>query len=376
MDSQREDSMMQRRDFVRTAAAAAAASRLGWLHAVLDAQATLKSAAASKGILYGSAAPGPMLQDQQYQQLFMKECAIITPESELKMGTVFQGPTTYNFGPGDALLQFAQSNGIKMRGHTLAFWQSIPGWLPRAANPQNARDILTKYIQTVCGHYAGKLQSWDVVNEAIAPEDHNPDGIRNSLWQSTIGEDYIPLAFTTARQADPTALLVYNDYGIEYSFPGIDARRTAILNLITKLKSQNVPIQAFGLQAHLYGSSVQKMDTQGIASFLKSISDMGLKILITELDVQDKGLPADPNARDQALAQSYTKFLGTVLQNTNVIVVETWGLADKYSWLQNHAPRDDGQAVRSLPYDSAYQPKSAVYQAMVQAFNAAPPRTV
>ncbi len=368
--------MMQRRDFVRAAAGAAVASRLGWLRDVVEAEATLKQAAASKGILYGSAAPGGLLQDQAYQQIFVKECAVMTPESELKMGTVLQGANTYNFGPGDALLQFAQSNGIKMRGHTLAFWQSMPSWLPRYANAQNARDILTKYIQSVCGHYAGKLHSWDVVNEAIAPENNNPDGIRSSLWLSTIGEDYIPLAFRTARQADPTALLVYNDFGIEYAFPGIDARRTAMLNLMTKLKSQNVPIQAFGLQGHLYGNSVGKLDTQALSSFLKSVSDMGLKILVTELDVQDKGLPADPNARDQALAQSYTKFLGTVLQNTNVIVVETWGLSDKYTWLKNHAPRDDGQDVRTLPYDSGYQPKSAVYQAILQAFNSAPPRTV
>ncbi|HSY81810.1 MAG TPA: endo-1,4-beta-xylanase, partial [Gemmatimonadaceae bacterium] len=163
---------------------------------------------------------------------------------------------------------------------------------------------------------------------------------------------------------------------VEYDFPGIDARRTAILNLISKLKSQNVPIQAFGLQAHLYGGALQKLNTKLLTGFLKSISDMGLKILVTELDVQDKGLPADPNARDQAIAQSYSTFLNAVLQNTNVIVVETWGLSDKYSWLKNHAPRDDGQDVRTLPLDANYQPKSAVYQAIAQAFDAAPPRTV
>jgi len=368
--------MMHRRDFVRTTAAAALAPSLARRLAWLRADATLKSKAAAKGILYGSAGPITLLQDQAYQQAFIKECAILTPESELKWGTVHPGLNTYNFGPGDALLQWCQSNGIKMRGHTLAFWQSIPPWLKNTVNPSNARDLLTQHIQTVCGHYAGKLHSWDVVNEAIQPEDHNPDGIRNSVWQAAMGTDYIPLAFNVARQADPQALLVYNDFGVEYDFPGIDARRTAILNLISKLKSQNVPIQAFGLQAHLYGGALQKLNTKLLTGFLKSISDMGLKILVTELDVQDKGLPADPNARDQAIAQSYSTFLNAVLQNTNVIVVETWGLSDKYSWLKNHAPRDDGQDVRTLPYDANYQPKSAVYQAIAQAFDAAPPRTV
>jgi endo-1,4-beta-xylanase len=374
MDSSRENGMMQRRDFVRTAAAAALASRrFDWLRA----QETLKSAAGAKGILFGSAASQLLLQDQQYQQIFAKDCAILTPEADLKWNGVHQQPNQYNFGPADALLQWCQANGLKMRGHTLAFWQSISPWVQRmATTPQTARQILTDHIQTVCGHYAGKLHSWDVVNEAIEPANNNPDAIRNSIWQSTIGEDYIPLAFTTAHQADPQALLVYNDFGVEYNFPGQDARRTAMLNLMHKLKSQNVPIQAFGLQAHLYGNALQKMDTHALSSFLKSVSDMGLKILVTELDVQDKGLPADPNARDQALAQTYSTFLNAVLQNTNVIVVETWGLSDKFSWLKQHAPREDGQDVRTLPYDAAYQPKSAVYQAMLQAFDAAPPRTV
>lgn len=364
--------MMHRRDFLRSTTAALVSSRLGWLRA----DATLKAKAASKGILYGSAASTLLLQDPPYQQAFAKECAILTPEAELKWNGVHQQPNQYNFGPADALLQWCQSNGIKMRGHTLAFWQSIPSWVPRMVTSQNARDVLTQHIQTVCGHYAGKLHSWDVVNEAIAPPDNNPDGIRSSIWESTIGEDYIALAFNTAHQADQETMLVYNDFGIEYNFPGMDARRTALLNLLHRLKSQNVPVHAFGLQAHLYGNAVQRMDTNAITSFLKSISDMGLKILITELDVQDKGLPADPNARDQAIAQSYSTFLNAALQNTNVIVVETWGLSDKYTWLKNHAPRDDGQDVRTLPYDANYQPKSAVVQAIAQAFDAAPPRTV
>jgi len=368
--------MIDRRDFIRSTTAAALASRYSWLRDMMVADATLKSKASAKGILFGSAASSLLLNDPPYQQAFAKDCAILTPEAELKWNAVHQQPNQYRFGPADALLSWCQSNGLKMRGHTLAFWQSIPAWVTQTVSSQNAKDVLTQHIQTVVAHYAGKLHSWDVVNEAIAPDNHNPDALRNSIWQSTLGYDYIPLAFNVARQADPQVLLVYNDFGIEYDFPGIDVRRTAMLNLLHKLKSQNVPIDAFGLQAHLYGNALQKLNTNAIQSFFKSVSDMGLKILITELDVQDKGLPADPNARDQAIAQTYSKFLNAALSNTNVIVVETWGLSDKYTWLKNHAPRDDGQDVRTLPYDATYQPKSAVYQAIAQAFDAAPPRTV
>jgi endo-1,4-beta-xylanase len=222
MVSQGENGMMHRRDFLRSTAAAAIASRFSWLRA----EATLRSKAAAKGILYGSAASTLLLQDQAYQQIFAQQCAILTPEAELKWNGVHQRPNQYNFGPADALLQWCQTNGLKMRGHTLAFWQSISPWVTQTVNASNAKDVLTQHIQTVVGHYAGKLHSWDVVNEAIAPPDNNPDAIRNSIWQATMGADYIPLAFNVAHQADPQALLVYNDFGVEYDFPGNDQRRT------------------------------------------------------------------------------------------------------------------------------------------------------
>ncbi len=368
--------MIDRRTFVRTAAVAAGTAavsrRLPALSSLLQAP-TLKGVAASKGILFGSAARGEMLNDAAYEQAFVRECAILTPESELKWGTLRPSPDRYNFGPGDALLKFAESNGLKMRGHTLAFWQSIPGWFKSYVTPENARQVLTQHIQNVCGHYAGKLHSWDVLNEAVNPDDRNPDGLRNSPWLTLIGPDYIPLAFNTARAADPSALLVYNDYGIEYDFPGVDARRTAMLNLLHKMKSQNVPVQAFGIQAHLYGDNMGKMNARAISSFFKDVSDMGLKILITELDVTDAKLPADPTARDQAIANAYSTYLDVALKNPNVIVVETWGLSDKYTWLSQHAPRADGQAARVMPLDVSLNPKAA-YQSIVQAFQNAPTR--
>ena len=368
---------MDRRTFVRTTAAAGVAASVNRLRFPLAADASMKAKAAAKGILYGSSAYGPLLwADPAFEKLLVSECAILTPEVELKMGTCHPSATRYDFSSGDALLQFALKNGLKMRGHTLVYGQSTPAWMKSSVTSGTARGVLTEHIQRVCGHYAGKLHSWDVVNEVVEPADHNPDGLRSSPWLTWLGPDYIPLAFQAAHEADPQALLVYNDFGVEYDFPGHDARRTAMLNLLQKLKSQGAPVQAFGLQGHLYGSAVQRMNMQALTSFLKSISDMGLKILVTELDVQDKGLPADPKARDQAVAQSYSTFLNAVLSNTNVILVETWGLSDKYTWLTKHAPRDDGQDVRVLPYDASFQPKSAIYQAIEQAFDAAPPRTV
>ena len=338
------------------------------------AQQALKARAAAKGIIFGSAgAKGPLSQDAAYAQTIARECAILTPEAELKWGTLRPSPTQFNFGPADWLLQFTQSNGMQFRGHTLVFWQSIPGWFNGYVTPGNASQVMQNHIATVCGHYAGQLQSWDVVNEGINVTDGQPGGLRNSVWLQLLGPGYIAQAFQMAAQADPKAMLVYNDFGFEYATPDQEARRSAVLKLLTQLKSANVPVQALGLQSHLFAGMTAQFKPSVYQAFLKEVSDMGLKIMITELDVQDRGLPGDPAARDQAVADIYSKFLSAALDNKSVIVVETWGISDKYSWLNQHAPRPDGLPVRVLPLDGGLQPKP-VYDAIAKAFDAAPSR--
>jgi endo-1,4-beta-xylanase len=233
---------------------------------------------------------------------------------------------------------------------------------------------MQNHISTVCGHYAGKLHSWDVVNEGIDFSSGRPDGLRNSVWLQFMGPDYIAQAFQMARAADPHAMLVYNDFGFEYATPDQEMRRRAVLALLGKLKSANVPIQALGLQTHLYAGMTAQFKPAVYQAFLKEVSDMGLKIFITEMDVQDKSLPSDPAARDAQVASIYSQVLSAALANPAVTVVETWGLADKYSWLQKHASRPDGQEVRTLPLDDNLQPK-AVYDAIGAALDQAPPRS-
>lgn len=339
-----------------------------------QAASTLRARAAAKGLIFGSAgSQGPLTTDTAYAAAFARECGILTPEAELKWGTLRPSPTTYNFAPGDWLQQWAASNNMLFRGHTLDFWQSVPGWFARTVNPGNAAQFLQSHIQTVCSHYAGKVQSWDVVNEIIDTGSGRPDGLRNSMWTQLIGPDHVADAFRWARAADPNALLVLNDFGFEYANADSDARRQAMLALLTKLLGAGVPVQALGLQTHLFAGMTAQFKPAVYQTFLKQVSDMGLKILITEMDVQDRGLPGDPASRDAQIAAIYTQVLTAALANPAVIVVETWGLSDKYSWLQQHATRSDGMEVRTLPLDDSMQPK-AVYNAIGQAFDAAPPR--
>jgi endo-1,4-beta-xylanase len=373
---------MDRRQFCGTSAAAllgattlgARALRADTVGAV-RAAASLRARASAHGILFGTAAAqGILSKDAAYAAAIARECAIITPEAELKWGTLRPSPTAFNFGPADWLLQWAQSQNIQMRGHTLVFWQSLPGWFSKTVNPGNAQQILQNHISTTCGHYAGKLHSWDVVNEGIDLSSGRPDGLRNSAWLQLLGPDYIAQAFQMARAADPQAQLVYNDFGFEYASPDQEARRRAVLALLTKLKSANVPIQALGLQTHLYAGMAAQFKPAVYQAFLKEVSDLGLKIFITEMDVQDGGLPGDPAARDGQVANIYKQVLSTALANPAVTVVETWGLADKYSWLQQHAPRKDQLEVRTLPFDDGMQPKP-VYDAIGAALDSASARS-
>jgi endo-1,4-beta-xylanase len=190
------------------------------------------------------------------------------------------------------------------------------------------------------------MHSWDVVNEAIAVYEGQPLGLRKTPWSELLGPDYIEIAFRAAAKADPKALLVYNDYGLEYDTPEDEAKRTAVLKLLKHLKSKGVPIQALGIQSHLEGH---------------------------ELDVNDQKLPANPAVRDRIVAAIYEDYLSAALSEKAVTTVVVWGITDRISWLSTKNPRADGAALRPLPLDANFKPK-LVWNAIARAFDRAPKR--
>jgi len=376
---------MHRRNFLASvlgASVAAAPRRHDWWRGVWPgagddarrAASTLRARAAAKGLTYGSAgAHGPLQADQAYGAVLARECGILTPEAELKLATLRPTFAGFNFAPGDWMQQWAASNNLQFRGHTLVFWQSKPGWFDHEVTPDKARGFFENHIQTVCAHYAGKVTSWDVVNEPIFPGDGLPGGLRNSMWMKLLGPGHIADAFHLARAADPNALLVINDWGFEYANDYGDQRRADMLALLRQLLADHVPVQALGLQTHLYSGMTPKYNPDVYRRFLGDVADLGLKIMITEMDVQDLAMPGDLAARDAQVAAAYTQVLSVALANPAVIAVETWGLSNKYSYLQQHAPRADGLEERPLPLDDNFQPTLA-YEAIGRAFDAAPPR--
>lgn len=329
---------------------------------------SLRDRAAARNLIYGAASDYRYLSvDAKLAAVFAQECGILVPENDMKWKTLRPSPDSFNFVQSDWLAEFAQDHKMLLRGHTLVWHEALPKWFKNTVNRQNALPILLKHIETVAGRYAGKIHSWDVVNEVVLPKDGRSDGLRNTPWLQLLGPDYIDIAFRAAAKADPQALLVYNDYGLDYDTRENEAKRTAVLKLLERLKSIGTPIQAFGMQAHLWAEET-RFNPKKLKAFLQEVASLGLKILITEMDVKDQKLPVDAEVRDRIVAGIYEDYLSAVLEEPAVIAVLTWGLSDRYTWLSEFNPRDDKAPVRTLPLDRRLQRKLA-WNAIARAFD-------
>jgi endo-1,4-beta-xylanase len=333
---------------------------------------SLKQRAARKGLIYGADCGILNLDaDPQLQKLLARECGMLVA-GFLKWDHLRPTPDSFNFTTGDLFASFARQHRMLLRGHTLVWTEALPNWFQDKVNRQNCRQFLQQHIQQVVGHYAGKMHSWDVVNEAIGVYDKRPDGLRKTPWLELLGPGYIDLAFRLTAAADPQALLVYNENELDYDDPDADAKRAAVLKLLTGLKAQGTPVHALGIQAHLVPGE-RKFNPQKLRQFLRDVARLGLKIMITELDVTDKDLPANIAIRDRIVAAAYEDYLNVVLAEPATIAVITWGVSDRDTWLSSYAPRPDRTPVRPLPFDRHFQRKLA-WNAIARAFDRAPKR--
>lgn len=336
-------------------------------------KAPLKKRAAARGIIYGAATMQKyLISDTNFRSRFIQECGILVPENELKWDTLRPSPSQFDFKSADWLLSFARRNGMLFRGHTLVWHMQLPHWFKEVVNQRNAEQFLLKHIATVTKRYAGQMHSIDVVNEAIEPGHGRPDKLRKTPWLEFLGSDYIELAFRAAATYDSKAILVYNELGLEYDTADGEARRTGVLKLLEKLISKGTPIHALGIQSHLIGHET-RFDSKKFRNFLAQVASLGLKILITELDVVDQKLALDSNIRDRTVAARYQDYLLAALDERAVIAVLTWGLSDKYTWHSSFNPRLDKAPVRPLPLSNTLERKLA-WNAMATAFDQAPKR--
>lgn len=325
----------------------------------------LRDLADQRGIRIGAAVDPSHFAESAYASTLAREFNQVEPENAMKFGPIQPGPATFNFAPPDAIVAFANSHNMAVRGHTLVWHNQNPGWLTNGNyTPAQLSSILQNHINTVVGHYAGQVYAWDVVNEAF-----NDNGtLRSTIWSDSpgiglAGTAYIEQAFRWAHAADPKALLFYNDYSAE----GINAKSNAILAMAQDFKSRGVPIDGIGMQMHF---TTNPGSLPNIESNIKRLTGLGLQVQITELDIR---LPVDSsgNASDASLsaqAQTYRDIVALCLKFPLCTAIQTWGFTDKYSWIPGAFP---GMGA-ALEFDAAYRAKPA-HDSIAGALRTSPP---
>lgn len=301
-------------------------------------------------------------------RLILKEFNSITPENAMKIGPIHPKENEYFWRDADSIVNFAQHHGLKVRGHNLCWHEQTPGWLFKdEAGKLVTKDVLLKrlkdHITTVVNRYKGKIYAWDVVNEAI--DDDSTKFLRNSLWYQVCGDDYIIKAFQYAHEADPEAVLFYNDYNTERP-----EKRERVYKLLKQLVDAKVPVNAVGLQGHW---SIYEPTEKELTEAIEKFSSLGLKVQITELDISvypwEKNRRvkrvADADSYTSALEQQqtdqYKKVFKIFRDHKNVITgVTFWNISDKNTWLDKYPV--EGRKNYPLLFDSHLQPKKAYWE--------------
>ncbi len=327
-------------------------------HADFDTELapSLRSHSLVSGIKFGCAGAAPNVQpDRILLEKFATEANIFVPETALKWVQTEPRPGEFNFVEGDSIAAFAARNDMMVHGHTLVWYAAIPPWVSQLTTSQEAKAALERHITTQVSRYRGKIWAWDVVNEAIEPEDHLEYGYRNSVWLRALGVDYIDLAFRLARAADPAVPLALSEYGIEYATAASQRRREALLGLLQTLRDRNTPVDCLALQSHLEGHQI--LDHRELTTFLRGVVKLGYRLMITEMDVNDFKIHGSELERDLAVARHAAEYLDIVFSVSRPMSIATWGLSDRYTWLRQYYKRPDGAPLRPLPLDAGLNRK-------------------
>lgn len=323
------------------------------------APSTLRSLATARGFELGVAVENPdgsfgapLAGDTLYRQTLVRQYNSIVIKDATDFAPIHPGVTTYSFANADSLVAYAQAQGIPVHGHTLIWGQWIPGWVTGSSYTQaQLWAVMKSHITTVVTRYAGKIKSWDVVNEAIddAACFQNACGLQSTFWLTQLGPAYIDSAFVWAHRADPAAKLYINEYRTETA----NNKSDFLLALVNGLKARGVPINGVGFQMHLIGQYFPWPSTAQVQANFQRFADAGFDIRITEMDVMipDTGGAATLAAQGTV----YRDMLSACLNVARCSELTTWGFSDKYSWVPSSFP---GYG-RALPFDANYQPKAA-----------------
>ena len=354
-------------------------AKKGWMPAVLAAvalsaaaqdqpagQKTLKGAYEDYFPIGVSVGPRNLSGDES--ELILRQFAGLTAENVMKMGPIHPEEDRFNWEPADRIADFARGHGLKLRGHTLCWHNQTPGWLFVDEKGEEVSKAvllarLKAHINAVAGRYKGRVYAWDVVNEVI---DDNPEKFyRESPWYRICGEEFIAKAFEYAHEADPDALLFYNDYN------AVDPeKRDKIHEMLKKLLDAGVPVHGMGIQGHW---SVFEPNDANLRAAIEKYASLGLQVQITELDISI--YPAEDQRRDpvpdenqtftqeleQKQMEQYDMIFRVFRDYRKVITgVTFWNISDRRSWLDNFPVR--GRKNYPLLFDKDLQPKKAFWK--------------
>lgn len=286
----------------------------------------------------------PLRSEAGYRTRAGKEFSMLTPANAMKMDALQPSQGKFSWSEADELVNFAESHAQRVHGHTLVWHRQIPSWLETGNwSREELLQILREHIFTVVGRYKGRVQLWDVVNEAM-----DEDGSRRpSFWQRVIGPDYIEKAFGWAHEADPIAILIYNDYNAE----DLGVKSNAVYEMLRDLKAQGVPVHGVGFQMHV---TVGQLPTvKDFQANLKRLAGLGLELHVTELDVR-MPLPATPESLSQQ-AQDCRKIFEAAIAFPQLRSFSLWGFTDRHSWI----PQEFKGYGAGLIWDEQDQPKPA-----------------
>lgn len=313
-------------------------------------------------------AVGPQSIKGDDSALIVKEFNSVTPENAMKMGPIHPREDMYYWKDADAIVDFAQRNGIKVRGHNLLWHEQTPRWLfTDKDGKQVSKEVLLQrlkdHITTVVSRYKGKIYAWDVVNEAI--DDDSTKMLRNSLWHQICGDEFIPKAFEYAHAADTNAVLVYNDYNTERP-----EKREHIYRMLKKLVDAKVPINAVGLQAHW---SIYEPTEKELRDAIERYSSLGLKVQFTEVDMSIYPWEKERRAKRPGESDAYTpeleqkqidqyKMVFKIFREYKNVIsgVTFWNVSDRYTWLDTYPV--PGRKNYPLLFDQNHQRKKAYWE--------------
>jgi endo-1,4-beta-xylanase len=351
-----------------TAVAAAASGATAAQHAAVKqdpiAPDSLRALAAKTGLRIGSAIIDFDLNTSGYAAIAASQFSVVTPGNDMKWQLVEPTQGVFDWSGADRLVAFAQANHQLVRGHTLMWHNQLPTWLTTGVanntiSNDQLRTLLHNHITTEATRYRGKIWQWDVANEFFT--DSNPSGINpNDFWVSHLGTGILADAFRWAHQADPHALLCYNDYNIAGE-DGSNAKSDAVYAWLQQELAAGVPISCVGDQGHLdtqFGFSGARMQAD-----LARYASLGLKVAITEADVRtfvDGPTTQVPTDSLSQFAQPFEfgQMMKACLAVPQCISFTVWGFGDGDSWVPGFFT---GEGYATI-YDVNLNPKPAYFE--------------